>query len=70
MGCFLVETRIEYFRRAYKAGYLRKKREGTRIRYIDEYIGLYVFGDGLTGADVFFYPQVYNAKVRYGIEIS
>ena len=32
--------------------------------------GKYVFGDDVTGADVFLFPQVYNAKVRYGIDIK
>ncbi len=30
----------------------------------------YVFGDEITGADVLLYPQIYNAKNRYGMDLS
>ena len=32
--------------------------------------GNYVFGDAITAADVFFYPQVYNAKNRFNLDIK
>jgi glutathione S-transferase len=32
--------------------------------------GNYVFGDAITAADVFFYPQIYNAKNRFNLDIK
>lgn len=32
--------------------------------------GKFVFGDVLTAADVFLYPQVFNSKTRYHLDMS
>lgn len=32
--------------------------------------GKYVFGDEITCADVFLYPQIYNAKNRFNLDIT
>jgi len=32
--------------------------------------GKYVFGDSITAADIFFYPQVYATKNRWGVDLS
>jgi glutathione S-transferase len=32
--------------------------------------GKFVFGDSVTCADVFLYPQIYNSIIRYNIDLS
>lgn len=32
--------------------------------------GRYVFGDEITCADVFLYPQIYNAKNRFNLDLT
>ena len=32
--------------------------------------GKYIFGDQITCADIFFYPQIMNTKRRWKIDIS
>ena len=32
--------------------------------------GTYVFGDKITAADVFFYPQILATKMRWGVDLS